>query len=138
MPSTCCNSTSAVARGLSTSWRSRYRVACTSTSEGRISAGRRGRAVAAQLLRAFLREQRVDELVEVAVEHRLQLVRRDADAMVGHAVLREVVGPDLLGALPRSDLFPSGLGLLLVLTVLRLLQQSRTEVPHGLLLVLEL
>src|SRR4051812_18517987 len=41
--------------------------------------------------------ERVDQLVELAVaEHPVELVQRQADAVVGDAVLLEVVGADLL------------------------------------------
>ena len=46
----------------------------------------------------------IDELGEVAVEHLDEPVRREVDAVVGDPVLREVVGPDLLGALAGAHL----------------------------------
>ena len=42
--------------------------------------------------------QRVDDRVELAVHHEIELVQGEADAMIGDAVLREVVGADLLAA----------------------------------------
>ena len=39
-----------------------------------------------------------------AFEHTIELVLREVDAMVGHAVLGEVVGADLLRPLARADL----------------------------------
>src|SRR5438874_1101597 len=50
------------------------------------------------------RGQRVREVVELALEHAVELVDRPLDAVVGEPVLREVVGADLLGPLARADL----------------------------------
>ena len=48
---------------------------------------------------ALLGGQRVRELVEVALEDRVEPMLRELDAVVGEAVLGEVVGADLLGSL---------------------------------------
>jgi hypothetical protein len=40
--------------------------------------------------------QRHDELVEIALDHGLELVQRELDAVIGDAVLRVVVGANLL------------------------------------------
>src|SRR4051794_9491851 len=48
--------------------------------------------------------QRLDDVEEVAVHDRWQVVLGQADPVVGDAVLGEVVGPDLLGAIARADL----------------------------------
>ena len=50
------------------------------------------------------RGQRVDDRVEVAVEHLVEVVRLEADPVVGDPVLREVVGADALGAVDGADL----------------------------------
>src|SRR4051812_45635625 len=44
-----------------------------------------------------------DHLVEIAVEHAFELVDRELDAVIADAVLRVVVGPDLLAALAGAD-----------------------------------
>src|SRR5207245_7561229 len=52
----------------------------------------------------FSRElQRVDELVQLAVQHGLEVVNGVVDAMIGDAVLRKVVGPDLGRAVAGAD-----------------------------------
>src|SRR5690606_15039575 len=48
-------------------------------------------------------DERVDDLVEVAGQYFLQLVKREVDPMVGDAALREVVGADSFGAISRAD-----------------------------------
>src|SRR6478609_5532394 len=48
--------------------------------------------------------QRGDDLLEIALHDRRQVVERQPDAMVGHAVLREIVGADALTAIARADL----------------------------------
>jgi hypothetical protein len=40
----------------------------------------------------------VEQVVEVALQHGLELVNRDARAVIGDPALREVVGADLLAA----------------------------------------
>ena len=51
-----------------------------------------------------VRAEGVDHVLDVAVEHTLQVVARQADAMVCQAILREVVGADLFRALAAADL----------------------------------
>ena len=48
--------------------------------------------------------QRLDHAVQVAVQHTLQITQRQADAVIGHAVLREVVGAYLFAAVTAADL----------------------------------
>ena len=45
-----------------------------------------------------------DDLVEVPVQHLIQPLEGQADAVIGYPVLLEVVGADLLRALPGADL----------------------------------
>ena len=40
---------------------------------------------------------------EVAVEHGIETIERQVDAVVGDAALREIVGPNALGTVPRTD-----------------------------------
>ena len=84
---------------------------------------------ACQLLRALVRHQRVDDLVELTGEHAVELVERQSDAMVGDAVLLEVVGADLLGASATSDLAASSVAELGGLLVLLELEQPRPSAP---------
>ena len=49
------------------------------------------------------RDQGVDEAVELAVHDPRQVREVDVDPVVGHPVLREVVGPDLVGPVARPD-----------------------------------
>ena len=86
------------------------------------------------------RDQRIDEAVEVAVEDRRQVVQVHADAVVGDAVLREVVGPDLLRPIARADHRAPRGGLRLVRLALLHLEQAGAQHGHrlGLVLVLAL
>src|SRR5579884_3500609 len=72
-----------------------------------------------QPARLVLLRQRLDEQVEIAVEHALQLMQREVDAVVGDARLREVVRAHLLAAVAAAHhgtarllelLLPLGLG----------------------------
>src|SRR5438309_1550187 len=72
--------------------------ACAASS----SASCRGRSVRSNFELQLL--EWIDDRVELAVHHLLDAVHRDSDAVIGHAVLREVVGADLLRAVTRADL----------------------------------
>src|SRR3954471_2916958 len=54
--------------------------------------------------RLVIGDQRVDDLVELAEHHPVELVERQVDAMVGHPPLREIIGTDALGAVAGADL----------------------------------
>src|SRR5262245_5636906 len=47
--------------------------------------------------RLVIGDQRVDDLVELAQHHAIELVERQVDAVIGDAPLREIVGADALG-----------------------------------------
>ena len=84
------------------------------------------------------RDGGVDQLVEVAVERRVELVHREADAVVGDAVFLEVVGADLLGALAGADLRAAILGDRVLLLLHLHLVEARAQHLHRLRAVLDL
>ena len=91
-----------------------------------------------QLFRLFAGGKGVDDLIEVAVQDLCKVVHRQADAVVGAAVLREVVGADLLAAVAGAHL-PLPLGVDGVLLFLLLLgQQAAAQDLQCLVLVLKL
>ena len=51
-----------------------------------------------------MRHERFDEAVNVTVDDCGQIVKRQFDAVVGHTVLRKVVGADALAAFAGADL----------------------------------
>src|SRR4051794_17983365 len=57
----------------------------------------------AQLFGLEVRVQWLDDDIEIAVHHVRQVVHREADTVVGHAILRKVVRADLLGAVTAAD-----------------------------------
>ena len=57
----------------------------------------------------LLKRELVDEGIDFTVEHGLQIVQRDPNAVVRHPRLWEVIGADLLGALAGSHLGPARL-----------------------------
>src|ERR1035438_7392105 len=65
-----------------------------------------------------VRDQRVDHGLDAAVHEVRQLVRGEADAMIGNAVLREVVGADLLAAIAAAHHRPALLGQRVLLLLL--------------------
>src|SRR4051812_47977598 len=84
--------------------------------------------------------QRVDQVVEVAVHDPRQVVDRLPDPVVGHPVLREVVGPDLVRAVTRPDHGPPRSRIRLALLLLLEVVQPGAQHAHrlGLVLVLAL
>src|SRR6266852_525921 len=57
----------------------------------------------AKLLSLEVRDGRLDDAIEAAVHDCGQIVNREPDAMISHAVLREVVGADFFGAVAAAD-----------------------------------
>jgi len=57
-----------------------------------------------QTLRDIGGLQRANQLVEIAVDHAIKIMERQADAMICHTVLREIVGPNFLFTPARTDL----------------------------------
>src|SRR3954468_6129323 len=100
MPSTCARSSSASNRALSMP-RSVNNCAAFCASGIAVSGTGAGRL---ELLRFTRGLQRVDELIQIAVQHALQIVRRQTDAVVGYAALRKVVRANLSRAIPGADL----------------------------------
>ena len=91
-----------------------------------------------QLFGLFPGGKGVDHLVQIAVHDLFQIVDGQADAVVGAAILREVVGADLLAAVAGAHL-PLTLGVDGVLLLLLLLhKQPAAQDLQRLILVLEL
>src|SRR5207247_6647441 len=57
-----------------------------------------------ELLGLVMRDDILEQLGQIAVQDFSQSVRREVDAMIRNPVLREVIGPDLLGPLARAHL----------------------------------
>src|SRR5674476_809880 len=81
----------------------------------------------AELLAPVLGGQGLGELVELALHHLGDAVAGEPDAVVAHAVLREVVGADLLGAVAAADHGAARCAALLVLLRLLELEEARPQ-----------
>src|SRR5262245_12266289 len=82
-------------------------VSATSDMSPRASmVARSGRACfRGQELGLMLGHERIDDLAQrLALDDLRQLVKREVDAVVAHAPLREIVGADALGAIAGADL----------------------------------
>jgi hypothetical protein len=73
----------------------------------------------------------VEQVVEIALEHRLELVHGDARAVIGDPALRKVVGADLLAAPARADLLPPLVRALARGAFLLRLEQSARAAPSS-------
>ena len=74
-----------------------------------------------------MRHERFDEAVDVAIDDRGQIIKSQLDAVVGHAVLPEVVGADALVAFAGADLrFALG-GILRIFLSDPAVEQARTQ-----------
>ena len=93
---------------------------------------------AIQVIFFRIRDQAVDQLLEIAVHDGIDLIECQLDPVVCHTSLREVVGTDLLGAVTGTDLAAA----LCCLRVLLLLQlqiiQLGTQEAECLFFVLQL
>src|ERR1700691_1646698 len=113
---------------------SRAAASATSSSSRLIIAGDPGIQLRGQVRGG----QRVDHPVEITVDDPVQVVGPVAHAVIGDAVLREVVGADPFGPVHGADLAaPLGAGLR-VRVGLGLGQQPRPQHAQRLLLVLQL
>src|SRR6476659_3554755 len=86
-------------------------MASTSSASGGCSAIAFGHS-----LRLVDRDQFVQQAIQITIEHVGQVVQVHVYAMVGYAVLREVVGTNFLRALARANHAPAyfGLGFMLL------------------------
>jgi hypothetical protein len=82
--------------------------------------------------------ERLDDRVQVTVQHLHEVVGLVAAAVVGHPVVREVVGPDLLAAVDGADLRPAHGAVLGGLLLERQRQQPGAQDAHAGLPVLQL
>ena len=71
---------------------------------GKRPSGRRSFGALGEPARLLVLLQAADELAEIAFEDRADVLEVLVDPVVGDAVLREVVRPDLLAAIARADL----------------------------------
>src|SRR5712691_7294736 len=69
--------------------------------------------------------QGVDQRIELPFEHAVKVVEREPDAVIGDAVLAEVVRADLAAPFARADLHPPRAADLLLLPAQLRLEQAR-------------
>src|SRR5947207_528808 len=89
-----------------------------------------------EFLRLIVGTEGVNEFIELAVEHKIELVYGQADAMIGDAILFEIISADLFGAVAAADhrfsLAREGVMLFLLFELL----QAGTEYAHRFFAVL--
>src|SRR3954454_24683452 len=85
-------------------------------------------------------DERVDQSIELAIQDARQIREVRMDAVVGHPILREVVGPDLVRSVAGADQRLPGSRVLLALPAPLGFLEPRTKHGHrlGLVLVLAL
>ena len=80
----------------------------------------------------------IDQRIDITAHNLIELMERHSDAVIGDAILFEIVGANLLGAIAGADL-RAALGRNRILLLLRLhLEKSRSQHAHRLLAVLDL
>src|ERR1019366_329341 len=131
------SNTSAFMRGEPTSAASRRSTADASASFSCTGSGR-DLHLLLHLFGLEMGDQRVDHGLNAAVHELLQLVRGEADAMVGHAVLGEVVGSDLLAAIATAHHRLALLGQRVLLLLLLHFVQAGAQHAHSFLAILDL
>src|SRR6266700_1806543 len=82
--------------------------------------------------------QRLDQLAEIAVHYAVQIIQRQANAVVGHAVLWEIVRANFFFAAAGANLTATLRAVFFRFLALLSLQQARPQDRHRFLLVLEL
>ena len=66
---------------------------------GYYSSDLRGLRFAFQLFGLVVGDERVNDGLQAALHHEVELVQSEADAMVGDSILRKVVGADLFATI---------------------------------------
>ena len=56
-----------------------------------------------ELFRLVVRDERVNNWLQLAVHDLAELMQRQSDAVISYAILREVVGADFLAAIAAAD-----------------------------------
>ena len=73
-------------------------------------------------------DERVDERADFSVHGIAELMQRHTDAVIGDAVLREIVGANFFGAIAGADLSAAfGSNLLVLLIAFQFVQDARGE-----------
>src|SRR6476646_10307999 len=91
-----------------------------------------------QLLRLVVSDERVDEWIEVAFHHEVELMNRQPDAVIADAVLFEIVSANLLRTIAGANHRAAFTRLRFVLLLLFKLLQTRAQDTHRLLAVFNL
>src|SRR5579863_7495699 len=96
--------TSAVKRGSGIASRPRSSDPCSRAVRMVIATSNlRGGAFFLELLGLIVRGQGLEDLVEFALHHKIQLVERESDAVIGQAVLAKVISADFFAAVAGTD-----------------------------------
>jgi hypothetical protein len=80
----------------------------------------------------------LDNRIDLAVHYGVEVMHRVADAMIGHAILREIVGSDFRGPVAGSNLCLPHSGPLGFLLCNRCVEETGAKNFHSLQLVLQL
>src|SRR5580704_2813616 len=95
---------------------------------------------AVESLLAIEFDQRADKLVDISLHELVDLVQRQADAVIGHPALRKIIGANPLVAATAADERPPLLRTLLIDLLLLVLEDAAAKLSHrlGFVLVLAL
>src|SRR5271167_3612170 len=87
----------------------------------------RGHGRFLQLLRLVVGPQSFDNVVDLPLHHSVELMQGEPDAVIGEAILWEIISADLLAAVSRADHLPPLLGNLFLLLLKLHFVEARTE-----------
>src|SRR6185437_868173 len=134
--SDCCNSSRSIATVVSPTAAPRLAAAShRSSAEGRRPLPPPSPT---ELLLHIRQRQLLQQRIDLPLQGPRQLMQREANPVIGHAILREVVRANLGRAITRAHLRAAQPGALRFLLREALIEQARAEHFHGLELVLQL
>src|SRR5450755_2804645 len=99
---------------------------------------RRGRrsALHRESLSDIRRLERLNHFAEIALHYPVKIIEREADPMIGDAVLWKIVSPNFFFAAPRADLAFARGGIFRFFFMLLFLEQARAQDRQRLFLIL--
>src|ERR1019366_8240172 len=91
-----------------------------------------------QLFRLVVRDESIDDGLQAAFHYQIELVQCETNAVIGKAILREVISANLLAAVARTNLLLALLGQFGILFFHLHFIEAGTQNAHALVAILDL